>query len=153
MRKLLIVAAILFMTPIASAVTAFLSDTGTSVELTVVGGNYETYIAMVIEEPGVLSGFRYGPACPPPGPGIPEPVTVTISGDSGEIWGFPGTCGDGVWLIADWYTTIPVWVSAYETLDLGASWILLDQIQVPEPMTVALLGLGGLFILRRRRHK
>lgn len=148
MRKSLVVLTVLFMTPIASGVTASLSDTGTSVELNVVSGYYDTYIGMVIEVPGVLSNLRYGPACPPI-----STQPITIGDDSGWVVGFPATCPSGVWLIADWSATVPVWVGAYETLDFGATWILLDQIQVPEPMTVALLGLGGLFILRRRRHK
>jgi hypothetical protein len=103
---------------------------------------------MVIEDPGVLSNFRYGPACPPI---ITQPVT--IGDDSGWFFGFPATCESGVWLTADWSAPIPVWVRAYETLDMGGTWILLDEIQVPEPMTIALMGLGGLFLLHRHRHK
>jgi len=51
--------------------------------------------------------------------------------------------------------------AAYEKTAAGGSWVWLDMTegdlgdlviyQVPEPMTVALLGLGGLFLLRRRK--
>lgn len=152
MKKLLITLLVLFMAPAASAVTASLSFTGElpgpgGIELAVVSGYYDTYIAMVIEDPGVLSNFTYGPACPP----IFTPQPVTIGDDSGWFFGFPATCESGVWLTADWSSTVPVRVGAYETLDFGATWNLLDEIQVPEPMTIALLGLGGMFLLRRRK--
>jgi hypothetical protein len=154
MKKLLITLFVLFIAPAASAVTAELSFTGElpgpgGIELAVVSGYYDTYIAMVIEDPGVLSNFT----CNPCG-GIPPiiPQTIIIGGDSGEVCGFPATCPSGVWMTADWYSTVPVWVRAYETIDT-VNWTLLDEIQIPEPMTIALLGLGGLFLLRRRRRK
>lgn len=160
MKRLLITLLVLGMASPASALTASLSftgelPTGGIVELSIFGATYDPYLAMVIQPPGVLSNFT---SIYPPPPGIPPfPQPITISGYSGEVWAFVGPAPepyvDGVWLTADWSSTVPVWVRAYETFDGGMSWILLDQIQVPEPMTVALLGLGGLFILRRRRHK
>lgn len=157
MRRLLVVAAILFMAPAASALTVTLSytgnlSTGGILQLDVTGATYDPYLAMVIEPPGVLSNFAAGPAAPSVSGSFGP---VTIGGASGEVWGFGTAAGepyqDGVWLTADWYSTVPVNAYVYETLNSGVTWILLDPIFVPEPMTIALLGLGGIFILRRRR--
>lgn len=152
MRKLLVLAAILFMAPIASGITVSLNDTGTTVELSVFDEPEGGIIAMVIEAPGVLSNFVDGPQAPM----YVFFDTVTINGDSGEWASFiqrtPSV--DGVWLIANWSASVPVRVSAYEGFVVGRDeylWFLLDQIQVPEPTTIALLGLGGLFLLRRLR--
>ena len=154
MRKLLVLAAILFMTPIAIGMTMSLNDTGTTVELGVFMAEEGDIhiIAMVIEAPGVLSNFVAGPEAPLMFPGW----NGTINGDSGQGFAIGQTppFDDGVWLIADWSASVPVWVSAYKGIHTGGeyNWDLMDQIQVPEPMTIALLGLGGIFILRRRRR-
>lgn len=153
MRKLLVLAAILFMAPIAGGMTVSLNDTGTTVELSVFDEPENGIIAMVIEAPGVLSNFVDGPQAPM----YSFFETVTINGDSGKWKLFlqRPPFGDGVWLIADWSASIPVWVSAYRGFPVGRdeyNWFLLDQIQVPEPTTIALLGLGGLLILRNRRR-
>jgi len=150
MRKLLFLAAILFMAPIAGGMTVSLYDTGKTVELSVFGYGAPDYIygiAMVIESPGLLTNFVEGPEAPTSLKG-----PVTINGDSGEYRLFPPIIPfvDGVWLIADWSASVPVRISAYEGMP-REDWTLLDQIMVPEPMTIALLGLGGLFLLRRHR--
>ena len=152
MRRLLFLAALLFMSPIASGTIISLNDTGTSIEVSVFEfGEPEMHkgIAVVIEAPGVLSNFVDGPEAPTAW----EMHPVTINGDSGKMWDVLFGPQDGVWVIADWSASIPVWVSAYEGSGPPhvKQWVLLDQIQVPEPMTIALLGIGGLFLLRRRR--
>lgn len=150
MRKLFVLAAILFMPPIAAGWTVSLNDTGTTVELSVFEAmsDHMDGLAMVIEAPGLLTNFVKGPQAPP---SLKDPVT--INGDSGEFWLFlqPPPFVDGVWIIADWSASVPVWVSAYSKLYPDGDWVLEDRIQVPEPITFALLGLGGLFLLRRRR--
>lgn len=135
------------MAPIAAGLTVSLNDTGTTIELNVLGSTGRTGIAMVIEAPGVLSNFVKGPEALL---FIYFEDIVTINGDSGEYWlcPFPPS-DDGVWFIADWSAPVPVRVSAYEHMSGG--WFLLDQIQVPEPTTIALLTLTSLFLLRRRR--
>lgn len=151
MRKLFVLVAIFAMAPVASAVTGTLTDTGTAVDLTLTGQTVDGYLAIVIEAPGTLSNFAPGAAAPSIrnsfGP-------IAVGADNGEVYGFGTAVGeaylDGVWLSADWSAAVTVWVSAYETLDT-VNWTLLDRIEVPEPMTVALLGLGGLFMLRRRK--
>ena len=153
MKKLLFLAAILFMAPITAGWTVSLNDTGTTVELSVfeaMSDNMEG-LAMVIEAPGLLTNFVDGPQAPM----TFLFDTVTINGDSGgQFWLFlqPPAFVDGVWFIADWSASVPVWVSAYAELDHGSGWVLVDQILVPEPMTIAMLGLGGLLIFRNRRR-
>jgi hypothetical protein len=147
MKKLLILAAILFMAPIAGAMTVSLTDTGTTVELSVFEYEPIYSLAMVIEAPGVLSNFVDGSEAP-----IWIPHFITINGDDGEGYVVMSTppYDDGVWLIADWSASIPVRISAYEEFVPGVG-ILLDQIIVPEPATLALLCLGSLFLTRHRR--
>lgn len=152
MRKLFVLTAILFIAPPAySALTISLNDTGTTVELIASGRPNGGYIAMVIEAPGLLTNFVDGPEAPT----FSLFDTVTINGDSGELRCFPPSPNyfDGVWLIADFSAPVPVWVSAYKGFPLGGGefdWFLQDRIQVPEPTTIALLTLGGIFLLRRR---
>jgi hypothetical protein len=156
MKKLLVLVLIFAMAPLASAATVTLSYTGTtpaggSINMDVAGATYDPYLALV-SDPGVLSALAAGAQAPS--------VTgsfgaVTVSGQDGEVWGFGTAAGeayqDGSWLTANWVSATGVWVRAYETMDFGATWQLMDEIFIPEPMTVALLGLGGLFLLRRRK--
>ena len=150
MRKLLVLVVILAMAPVASAVTGTLTDTGTAVELSVGEPLSDAYLA-IVSDPGVLSNFVLGADAPTVSSSFGP---ISIAGQDGEVWGLGTGPGEahiaGVWLAADWASSSAVWVRAYETVDT-VNWTLLHEIQVPEPMTVALLGLGGLFMLRRRK--
>jgi hypothetical protein len=150
MKKLLVLVLIFAMAPVASAVTGTLTDTGTSVELDIGAPLEDAYLA-IVSDAGVLSNFGVGPAAPSVQSSF---GAVTVNGQNGEVWGLGTGAGEdhvpGVWLMADWSSASTVWVRAYQTYDTQ-TWILLDEIEVPEPMTVALLGLGGLFLLRRRK--
>jgi hypothetical protein len=150
MRKLLVLVAILAMAPVASAVTGTLTDTGTGVELSIGDPLEDAYLA-IVSDAGVLSNFAAGPDAPSVQSSF---GATTVNGQDGEVWGLGTGAGEthmaGVWLTADWSSLTEVWVRAYQTYDT-VNWILLDEIKVPEPMTVALLGLGGLFMLRRRK--
>lgn len=156
MKKLLVLVLILAMAPLASALTVTLSYTGGTpaggtINMDVAGATYDPYLSLV-SDAGVLSGLAKGVSAPSV-TGSFGPVNV--GGQDGEVWGFGTASGepyvDGSWLTADWVSAGPVWVRAYETFDFGATWQLMDEIYIPEPMTVALLGLGSLFLLRRRK--
>jgi hypothetical protein len=143
MRKLFILTAILLMAPIANGFTVSLNNTGTTIELSAFGEPDGSFIAMVIEPPGLLTNFVDGPQAPE---WLPL-SSITINGDSGKGWLYTSSpFVDGVWIIADFSASVPVWVSAYEGFVQGPGnppyWVLLDRIQVPEPTTIALLALG-----------
>jgi hypothetical protein len=155
MKKLLVLVLIFAMAPVASAVTASLSYTGNlpgpgGIDLTVTGATYDPYLA-IVSDAGVLSAFGAGAAAPSVSGSF---GAISVGGQDGEVWGMGTAAGeayqDGVWLTANWSSAVGVWVRAYETVDT-VNWTLLDEIFIPEPMTVALLGLGGLFLLRRRK--
>jgi hypothetical protein len=74
------------------------------------------------------------------------------------VWGFigdiagnptgPGTYIDEIdWVLVSGVTHAEVYLIGIQDLEP----FTLDTITVPEPMTLALLGLGGLLVLRRRR--
>lgn len=156
MKKLLVLVLIFAMAPVASALTVSLSHTGNlpgpgGINMDVSGATYDPYLA-VVSDPGVLSA----PAAGADAPSVTGSFgAVTVSGQDGEVWGYGTAAGeayvDGSWFTAQWDSPVGVWVRAYETMDFGATWQLMDEIFVPEPMTVALLGLGSLFLLRRRK--
>jgi hypothetical protein len=103
-----------------------------------------------------LSNPRYTPIAPRPPIIIPY---IYLSGDGYEIEVlFATTPGEvvtpGVWFEVD-LTCLKADVDAFvEMYDSAAPYALIDSLtihQIPEPMTIALLGLGGLFVLRRHK--
>jgi hypothetical protein len=87
-------------------------------------------------------------------------VEPPIPPPSNGIWGWIGTtapttsAGVGTYILDINWSLVGGATSAEVSL-LGTVDFLtfseLDVIEVPEPMTIALLGLGGLMLLRRRR--
>ena len=78
----------------------------------------------------------------PPWP--PDPTNIRISGS--QLFGAPK--GPGSLVIDIAFTGVVGTLTFYDHLNQVA----LGSINVvPEPMTIALLGLGGLFLLRRRK--
>lgn len=60
----------------------------------------------------------------------------------------------GIWFEVDFTclaANVDVFVELWDAADLSAPADSLTIHQIPEPMTLALLGLGGLFLLRRRK--
>ncbi len=163
MRKLLVLTLVLGMASLANAVVVYdltggaNTATGT-INVYVVGATADVYLALVIESPGVVSpnasaDMSLGAAAPTMSMYVQE---QTVSGDSGETWMFGAAPGesyvDGIWLTANWTgATSVVNIKLYDTPD-GVTFTLLDTqpVGVPEPMTIALLGLGGLLLRRRR---
>lgn len=86
--------------------------------------------------------------------GWPDIYETWIDEETGEEWG-------GVWAEATPEEWDPLWgdpVEEWMEQERGPSAIALDQIVIdticiPEPATIALLGLGGLFLIRRRKQR
>ncbi len=67
-----------------------------------------------------------------------------LGGDVGEP-------EDAIQVIGEWYRLDIIGEGTIQLYDVGNNWASLGTIEVPEPMTMSLLGLGGLSLLRRRR--
>jgi hypothetical protein len=124
---------------------------GYTSEVTVSGGT------IGIKEPigpvpmdSMIWGDAWIPELPPPPP--PDPLMNGKWGFIGAIG--PSNAGTGTyvdeidWVLVGGATYAEIYLIG--TADF-MTYTTLDTITVPEPMTIALLGLGGLMILRRRR--
>jgi hypothetical protein len=133
------------------------------------GSMADTYFALVVDPRyGIITGGVVTAAAPPDsgiyGPSVqtdvPGWIALPDDGPYGSILNVAGTAVDPGTYIDDFifhcegilYETV---VSLYSSPDFGASGTTLeDQIiihNIPEPATMALLSLGGLFLLRRRK--
>ncbi len=156
MKKLFILALVLGMTSIASA-TLSLSVTewspgSATIDMIAIGETADSYEAITIEGSGAFSNSRLGPAAPSLS-GYFANVAELDPSLVGEIWIFGTAPGeeykDGVWMSVDvTYTPFMAFVTLW-SFD-GES--TLTKIGMsPEPMTLALLGFGSLFLHRRMR--
>jgi len=165
MKKLLVLMLVLGMASMANAVPVWdLTYDGTNVYVGVttpdIIGVY--MILHVTSADGVLSNFAKGAQAPSDSQsaGINIGDLGVAAGQQGEWWAMADTSSPfddyhaGQWMIANWalqsgHTSALVTVQLF---DEGTSELtVMDTIIVPEPMTMALLGLGSLFLLRRRK--
>jgi hypothetical protein len=158
MKKLLVLLLVLGMASAASAALVVSQPDPTSLEV-VVSGDLTQDLYLILSSDGVLSGFTIG---------ADAPDLSNYAGPTSDLAGmglFPvGYVGE-YWVMASSQNPYPL-TGTYLTAmggDVGdsvnLSWFdeaggagdLGTIILVPEPMTVALLGLGGLLMLRRRK--
>lgn len=119
-------------------------DTSIYVNATLDGTPDSVYGIMTIGSPGVFTAAYLGPQAPDGSSwALEEPPTEAMGA-------FPAT-GDehGIWAITDYSAASAVTVEFYTTYDFADIYFE-DSIVVPEPTTIALLGLGAL-VLRKRR--
>ena len=158
MKKLLVSMLILGFTTIAQAMPTWsLTADGIHVYVNVTTPDArKLYLALAVNPAdGSLSNFAKGTEAPGNSAswGTLESVGLGSLGQ-GDLWDMVDTVySDGVWLVANWALQsgkTSALVTVYEVDETRASTELANII-VPEPTTIALLGLGGLLMLRRRK--
>lgn len=178
MKKLLIMMLVLCVTSLASATTISLTDEGTQIianpgdtvtlmissdaapglismnaVITVTGGD----IITAALDLGDMAAYGWDPTLSGPPIGVPG-ASVEIGGGSGNF--STGNTATIVGFVDVAYTGLVQVVSIAAGSTYGGSYDVTGSPPVfsqgiveivPEPMTIALLGLGGLFMLRRRK--
>ncbi|HUS73691.1 MAG TPA: PEP-CTERM sorting domain-containing protein [Sedimentisphaerales bacterium] len=168
MKKLLILMLVLGMTSAANAVLTWSADEVT-IDLTSPTAVLQIISSTALAYPG---GPAWVGAEPSTVAEIASIVALSGAGEDAELAdpatsGYPGwwtisakdvtgTPGDTIVAGSQWDVTITglmegVYVISADSYGSAGSDDLLTITVVPEPMTIALLGLGGLFLLRRRK--
>ena len=166
MKKLLVLILVLVMTSAASATLTLVQQDLTGADLTVnIGGpgglldgilTGDMYV--VISSDGMLSGYALTASAPDASGFFSDTATI---GGLGAPAGFTGEA----WALAALQSTYPVSDAVMtvvgenigDTVAIGwfdesmNAGIIETIVLVPEPMTIALLGLGSLLMLRRRK--
>jgi hypothetical protein len=112
--------------------------------VTISGGAFDAGAAVPVDSAIYGYNAQENGMCAPPQDGMWGYIGAIAGGDLG-----PGLMLDEInWTLVGGATSAIL--SLVATTDFG-TFTTLDTITVPEPMTVALLGLGSLFLLRRRK--
>ena len=161
MKRVLIISLVLTVTSITNATTVWtitdeLMSPAYKITVSVIDNPQAICLALAVDSNGILSNFAAGPDAPPDSSfyDTMEDYGLSYLGQ-GEVWGmedwdWPGVYNDGDWLTAD-FVFAPEKTSATISLYwLGDPTFLTSHIVVPEPMALSLLGLGSLFLRRRK---
>jgi hypothetical protein len=168
MKKLLVLMLVLGMAASAHAALGDLTlkaDAdllGVTVEGTMAATDAEVFYILLVSDGaiGQLDGTALGAAAPSmagyaAGSSAWVGVIPFTSGYTGGSWVMASAPGEvfktGVYLANDVSYTGQATVEAWWFEEGTGATGFINDVVLPEPMTVALLGLGGLFILRRRK--
>ena len=156
MKKLLVLTLVLGLSSAANAafdIAVSLVDDYFDVTVTCDADEPDGYFALGITEGGTLSDVAIGPDAPSMsdiwGPIVPD-LSAYLPGLTGWYGVFASAAGEvktpGIWLTADAHIDSIAWVYLY-SFDEAMNF----TVEVPEPTTMALLGLGALLLRRHRK--
>lgn len=166
MKRVLIISLVLTVTSITNATTVWtITDEPMSpayeITVSVIDNPQVICLALAVDSNGILSNFAAGPDAPKDSSSYGTLEDNTLYWDlsylgQGEVWGmedldWPGVYNDGDWLTADF-----VFAPGKTSATISLYWLgdppifLTSHVVVPEPITLSLLALGGLFLRRRK---
>jgi hypothetical protein len=122
----------------------------------------DMYLGMVVDSAGILSDFGSDPCAPETAANfsnLPESsLPLLLAEQQGELWTFTDSGEPYEYPVGPWFHATFAFasgpaastVSLYEWYEGDNSAILRAIITIPEPATMALLCIGGLFLRRRK---
>ena len=164
MKKLLVLVLVLALASVANAWILSYNEGTSVVTVTAEAADAKTdmYLALLVDSAGVLSNFGFDANAPEsavsflstPDGGMPSPLDTL----QGELWNFTDSSEPYEYPVGPWFHATFAFaagpaastVSLYEWYEGDNSAILRAIITIPEPATMALLCIGGLFLRRRK---